>query len=86
MLNANLAIINLLPLPVLDGGIIAMALIERMTGWKSIGKICSKLQTMFFVLLLCLIIYITFFDIARMFGGSNKSFDVQLQMLRMDQL
>lgn len=86
MLNVNLAIINLMPLPVLDGGIIAMALIERMTGWKSIGKICSKLQTMFFVLLLCLIIYITFFDIARMFGGSNKLFDVQLQMLRMDQL
>ncbi len=86
MLNVNLAIINLLPLPVLDGGIIAIALIERMTGWKSIGKICSKLQTMFFVLLLCLIIYITFFDIARMFGGSNKSFDIQLQMLRMGQL
>ena len=86
MLNVNLAIINLLPLPVLDGGIIAIALLERITGWKAIGKICSKLQTIFFILLLCLIIYITFFDISRMFGGSNRSFDVQLQMLRMDQI
>lgn len=86
MLNVNLAIINLLPLPVLDGGIIAIALIERMTRWKSVGKVCSRLQTIFFVLLLCLIIYITFFDVVRMLGCADKSFDVQLQMLRMDQL
>jgi RIP metalloprotease RseP len=75
LLNVNLAILNLLPLPVLDGGVIAIAITEKVTGWKSTGKVFSKIQTVCFALLLGLIIYVTFFDFKRIWRAHHLTFE-----------
>ncbi|MDR1890804.1 MAG: site-2 protease family protein [Puniceicoccales bacterium] len=77
LINVNLAILNLLPFPVLDGGIITIALLEKFTAWKSLNKILSKVQTVFFALLLMLIIYVTFFDFKRILADSRAIFEGQ---------
>jgi regulator of sigma E protease len=79
LVNINLAIINLLPFPVLDGGLIAIAMIEKISGWKCIGRFFSKAQAVFFALLLGLIAYVTFFDCRRIFLDSQLEFELDRQ-------
>jgi regulator of sigma E protease len=79
LINVNLALLNLLPFPVLDGGIIAIAAIEAITGLRSIGKILGRIQMVFIVLLLCLISYVTFFDIRRIWDECHGNFEGQRQ-------
>jgi membrane-associated protease RseP (regulator of RpoE activity) len=77
LINVNLAILNLLPLPVLDGGIIAIALLERFTTWKSLDKVLAKVQAIFFALLVALLTYVTFFDLRRMWAERQAIFENQ---------
>jgi regulator of sigma E protease len=63
VLNVNLAVLNLLPLPVLDGGHILLALIEWITGRPIHRKSLEVIQSAFAMLLVGLMIYITFFDL-----------------------
>ena len=81
LVNVNLAIINILPFPILDGGIIMMSLIERMTKWKKLDKVFSKLQSVFFFLLIALVVYVTFFDIKRMITGDDEKFRMQMESM-----
>lgn len=67
MISINLAIINILPLPALDGGRILFVLIEKLFGRKVPGNIESYVHTAGFVLLIGLMIAITFKDIHRYF-------------------
>jgi regulator of sigma E protease len=68
VLSVNLGVLNLLPVPVLDGGHIGFFLIEAVTGrsvsmrWREIGQ-----QVGFFFLIL-LMIFVFYNDIARIFG------------------
>jgi regulator of sigma E protease len=80
LLNINLAIINLLPIPVLDGGHILMAIIEKIRRRPLSLKFVEYTTTGFAVLLISLMVYITFFDIKRfpMFRAMFKS-DVQIE-------
>jgi membrane-associated protease RseP (regulator of RpoE activity) len=60
-----LAIFNLLPLPVLDGGHMALALIEIIIR-KPVHEAAVKFLTFVFIfLLIALMIYVTYFDILR---------------------
>jgi regulator of sigma E protease len=77
LINVNLAILNLLPLPVLDGGIITIALLERFTTWKSLNKVLAKVQAIFFALLVALLAYVTFFDLRRMWVERQAAFENQ---------
>jgi RIP metalloprotease RseP len=70
ILNINLAILNLLPIPVLDGGIIALVLLELFLRKKIATQIITSLQFTFMLLFLGLVIYISFFDINRILGES----------------
>jgi regulator of sigma E protease len=63
VLNVNLAVLNLLPLPVLDGGHILLALIEWITGRPIHRKSLEVIQSAFAMMLVGLMIYITFFDL-----------------------
>ena len=81
LVNVNLAIINILPFQILDGGIIMMSLIERMTKWKKLDKVFSKLQSVFFFLLIALVVYVTFFDIKRMITGDDEKFRMQMESM-----
>ena len=62
ILNVNLALINLLPLPVLDGGHITLSLIEAIRRRPVSAKILNSIQTGFAMLLITFMIYIAFFD------------------------
>jgi regulator of sigma E protease len=66
MLNINLAMINLLPIPVLDGGHIMMAIAERIRRKPLDVRIVEYTTTVFAVLLISFMLYITFFDFKRM--------------------
>ena len=65
LLNINLAILNLLPIPVLDGGHIVMALLEKLRGKPLSLRIVEYTTTAFAVLLLSFFLYVTYFDIKR---------------------
>ena len=62
ILNVNLALLNLLPLPVLDGGHITLSLIEAIRRRPVSAKILNFIQTGFAMLLIGFMIYIAFFD------------------------
>ena len=65
MLNLNLALLNLLPLPVLDGGHITMALFELVTRRKVSLRFQEYATTSFALLLISFMLYVTFFDLRR---------------------
>jgi len=62
----SLAIMNLLPLPVLDGGHITFALIESIFGRPLPVKFIRILETAFAVLLISFMLYVTFNDVHRL--------------------
>ena len=66
MLNINLAFLNLLPLPVLDGGHILMAILEKLRGKPLSVKFVEYSTTVFAVVLISFMLYVTFFDFKRM--------------------
>jgi regulator of sigma E protease len=80
LLNINLAIINFLPIPVLDGGHILMAIIEKIRRRPLSIKFVEYTTTGFAVLLISFMLYVTFFDFKRLslFRAMFKS-DVQIQ-------
>ena len=65
MLNINLAIMNLLPIPVLDGGHIVMAILERIRRRPLDVRVVEYTTTVFAVLLISFMLYVTFFDLSR---------------------
>jgi membrane-associated protease RseP (regulator of RpoE activity) len=71
LINVNLAIINMLPLPVLDGGHIAIALLEKLTGRKCVAEVFGALQSIFLFILFGLLVYVSFFDIKRWISDSR---------------
>jgi regulator of sigma E protease len=62
ILNVNLALLNLLPLPVLDGGHITLSLIEAIRRRPVSARVLNFIQTVFAVLLIFFMLYIAFFD------------------------
>jgi regulator of sigma E protease len=79
LLNVNLAMINLLPLPVLDGGHIAMSLIEWVRRRPLNVKFVEYATTVFAVLLISFMLYVTFFDIKR-FSLIRSLFNREMQI------
>ncbi len=79
VLNVNLALMNLLPFPVFDGGHIVMAFGE----WIKRGsllpvKIMEMVQTACVVLLLGFFVYVTWFDLNDVAGTSkDKGADIE---------
>lgn len=67
MLSTNLGIMNLLPLPALDGGRLLFLLIEAIRGKAVNRKAEGIIHFTGLVLLLGLIIYITFHDVVKLF-------------------
>ena len=63
LINVNLAMLNLLPLPVLDGGHIAMSLYEWLFKSPINIRIMEMLQFGCAVLLISFMVYVTWFDV-----------------------
>ena len=63
VVNVNLAIMNLLPLPILDGGHITLAILEKIRRRPINIKVLEYLQTAFALLLLGFMLYVTVLDV-----------------------
>jgi len=63
LLNVNLAILNMLPIPVLDGGHTIMGLIEGIFRRKIPAKLQEWATTGFALALISLMVYVTFHDV-----------------------
>jgi regulator of sigma E protease len=71
-LSVNLSIINLLPLPALDGGRIAFILLERARGGKRFAPQHEGLVHLLgLLLLLAFTVVISYFDIVRIVSGGS---------------
>lgn len=68
-ISLNLGILNLLPIPMLDGGTIMLSLLEWITGYKIKPKTMEKLILPFAILLIAFFVFITYNDLTRIFGG-----------------
>ena len=66
-ISLNVGMLNLLPLPVLDGGYICLALWEAITKRRLKARTIEKIIISFVVLLIGLLIFLTFQDITRLF-------------------
>lgn len=65
LLSLNLAIMNLLPLPALDGGRLLFLVIRKFTGKRMTDEMEGKVHFIGIVLLLLLMVYVTWNDIVR---------------------
>ncbi len=72
LLNINLAVINLLPVPVLDGGHILFAALEAVRRKPLSARLVHAASMTFAVLLITFMLYVTFFDIQRLTFGRTR--------------
>lgn len=68
VISLNLGIVNLLPIPVLDGGHIMFSAYEIVTRRRLSSKVMERLIVPFVGLMIGLFIYITYQDIVRIFS------------------
>ena len=68
-LSITLAIMNILPIPVLDGGHLLFLIYEGITRREPSAKVRMALQQIGFILIIALFIFVTFNDIIRQFSG-----------------
>jgi regulator of sigma E protease len=75
VLNINLAIINLLPIPVLDGGHITLAIVEGIRRKPINVRLLEVIQTACGLVIIGFMLYVTFFDVLDLRGSSGPKFN-----------
>ena len=73
LLNVNLALLNMLPLPVLDGGHITLAIIEAIRRKPANIKVVEWIQTACALLIIGFMLFVTFFDVQDLFGSKDRN-------------
>ena len=68
MLSINLAFLNVLPIPVLDGGHLFFLIVEKIKGSPVSDRVLGYSQMVGLVLIVSLMVYVTFNDIQRWLG------------------
>ncbi len=71
LLNVNLAILNMLPIPVLDGGHILFAIVEKLRGKPIPTSFFAICHGIFTILFLSLMVYVVYSGIMR-WEGDNR--------------
>jgi len=71
LFNVNLAVLNMMPFPVLDGGHIVLAILEKIFGGPVKAKPLEILQTACALALISLMLFVTSKDIGDRFGHSD---------------
>lgn len=75
LISINLALINLVPFPPLDGSRVMFLVIEAFVGRKRLPKIEERVQTIGMYLLLILVVFLTFREVPKIFSsGSLEGF------------
>lgn len=67
LISVNLAIINLLPFPALDGGRLFFLLIEKIKGSRINPKIANNANMVGFAILIILMLIVTYHDVVKLF-------------------
>ncbi len=67
LLSVNLAFLNVLPIPVLDGGHLFFLIVEKIKGSPVSERVLSYSQLVGLVMIVSLMIYVTFNDVMRWF-------------------
>ena len=75
ILNVNLAVLNMLPLPILDGGHIVLAIGEAAAGRPVRARVLEVVQTAFALVLLGVFLFITSRDIGDNIPGAKKELE-----------
>lgn len=73
VLNVNLAVLNILPLPIVDGGHVVLGTLEIIFRRPVGGKLLEWIQTGFIFLLLTFFIFVTFKDVGDLVGGDEEA-------------
>jgi regulator of sigma E protease len=73
LININLAILNLMPVPVLDGGQMVFATIARLRGRALPLNLIVTTQSVFMALLLSVVVYVSIFDVRRWRGDGRET-------------
>lgn len=68
LLSMNLAFLNVLPIPVLDGGHLFFLLVEKIKGSPVSERVLAYSQMVGLVLIVSLMVYVTFNDVVRLIG------------------
>ena len=68
VLSLNLAFLNVLPIPVLDGGHLLFLLVEKVKGSPVSERVMGYSQMVGLVMVLALLLYVTYNDILRVLG------------------
>lgn len=63
LMNVNLALLNLLPIPVLDGGHILLAIVEGVRRKPISARVINVVQTGCAVVIIAFMVYIAFYDV-----------------------
>jgi len=69
ILNINFAVINLLPIPILDGGLILFFVIEKIKGKPVSKRIMELAQYAGIAIIVALFVYVMYNDINRLLGS-----------------
>ncbi|GIW76521.1 MAG: hypothetical protein KatS3mg104_1584 [Phycisphaerae bacterium] len=68
MISANLAVVNFLPIPIVDGGLFLFLVLEKLTGRPPSPRLQNAAQFFGLALLGSLFLFVTYHDILRIFG------------------
>jgi regulator of sigma E protease len=69
LISANLAVINFLPLPIVDGGLFVFLLIEKIKGSPISMKVQVATQLIGLVLIIGIFVVVTIQDVVKISGG-----------------
>lgn len=71
ILSVNLAILNVLPFPALDGGRLLFIFLEKLLGRKVLPKVENAIHAAGMIFLLAMIALITFYDVKRLIAAGS---------------
>lgn len=69
LISINLAVINFLPMPIVDGGLAVLLIIEKLRGKPLPANVAGTINLVGLLLIATLFITLTYHDIARIFEG-----------------
>ncbi len=78
VLNVNLAVLNMLPLPVVDGGHVVLGIVEMIRRKPINSKILDSIFMGFIMLLLGFFIFVTLMDIGDLVSGDSEPEELPL--------
>ncbi|MCQ2365456.1 MAG: site-2 protease family protein, partial [Akkermansia sp.] len=72
VLNVNLAVLNILPLPIVDGGHVVLGTLELIFRRPVGGKVLDWIQNGFVFVLMAFFLFVTFKDVGDIVGGAAE--------------